>query len=39
MRAVLHEVEVKRRHAGAVDSVEIVSLMDNVTDVFMPDQK
>jgi len=39
MRAVLHEVEVKQPITlEPVDSVEIVSLMDNVTDVFMPDQ-
>ena len=39
MRAVLHDVEVKQPITlEPVDSVEIVSLMDNVTDVFMPDQ-
>jgi len=39
MRSVLHEVEVKQPiRLEPVDSVEIVSLMDNVTDVFMPDQ-
>ena len=39
MRGVLHEVEVKQPITlEPVDSVEIVSLMDNVTDVFMPDQ-
>jgi pimeloyl-ACP methyl ester carboxylesterase len=39
MRAVLHDVEVKQPiKLEPVDSVEIVCLMDNVTDVFMPDQ-
>jgi 7,8-dihydropterin-6-yl-methyl-4-(beta-D-ribofuranosyl)aminobenzene 5'-phosphate synthase len=39
MRTVLHDVEVKQPiRLEPVDSVEIVSLMDNVTDVFMPDQ-
>jgi 7,8-dihydropterin-6-yl-methyl-4-(beta-D-ribofuranosyl)aminobenzene 5'-phosphate synthase len=39
MRAVLHAVEVKQPITlQPVDSVEILSLMDNVTDVFMPDQ-
>ena len=39
MRAVLRDVEVKQPITlEPVDSVEIVSLMDNVTDVFMPDQ-
>ena len=37
--AVLHEVEIRETIAlPPVDSVEIVSLMDNVTDAFMPDQ-
>jgi len=37
--AVLHDVEVRQQiPLQPVDSVEIVSLMDNVTDVFMPDQ-
>jgi hypothetical protein len=36
---VLHEVEVKQPiPLETVDSVEITTLMDNVTDVFMPDQ-
>ncbi len=36
---VLHEVEVKQPiPLQAVDSVQITTLMDNVTDVFMPDQ-
>jgi 7,8-dihydropterin-6-yl-methyl-4-(beta-D-ribofuranosyl)aminobenzene 5'-phosphate synthase len=39
IRAVLHDVEVRQPVTlEPVDSVEIVSLMDNVTDVFMPDQ-
>ncbi len=39
MPAVLHDVEIRQPiRLEAVDSVEIVSLMDNVTDVFMPDQ-
>ena len=39
IRTVLHDVEVKQPiRLEPVDSVEIVSLMDNVTDVFMPDQ-
>src|SRR5258708_3864424 len=37
--AVLHDVEIADPiMLDPVDSVEIVSLMDNVTDVFMPDQ-
>jgi 7,8-dihydropterin-6-yl-methyl-4-(beta-D-ribofuranosyl)aminobenzene 5'-phosphate synthase len=37
--AVLHEVEIRETVTlPPVDSVEIVSLMDNVTDAFMPDQ-
>src|SRR5215469_4525539 len=36
---VLHDVAVKQPiPLEAVDSVEITTLMDNVTDVFMPDQ-
>ncbi len=36
---VLHEVEVKQPiPLQAVDSVQITTLMDNVTDMFMPDQ-
>jgi 7,8-dihydropterin-6-yl-methyl-4-(beta-D-ribofuranosyl)aminobenzene 5'-phosphate synthase len=36
---VLHDVEVRQPiPLEAVDSVEITTLMDNVTDVFMPDQ-
>lgn len=36
---VLHEVEVRQQiPLEPVDSVEITALMDNVTDVFMPDQ-
>lgn len=39
MPAVLHEVAaVPRIDLEPVDAVEIISLMDNVTDVFMPDQ-
>src|SRR5260221_8960433 len=37
--AVLHDVEIADPiMLDPVDSVEIVSLMDNVTDGFMPDQ-
>jgi len=37
--ALLHDVEIADPiMLDPVDSVEIVSLMDNVTDVFMPDQ-
>ncbi len=37
--AVLHDVEpVPRIDLEPVDSVEITTLMDNVTDIFMPDQ-
>jgi 7,8-dihydropterin-6-yl-methyl-4-(beta-D-ribofuranosyl)aminobenzene 5'-phosphate synthase len=37
--AVLHDVELVPQIAlDPVDSVEITSLMDNVTDAFMPDQ-
>src|SRR5713101_3061198 len=37
--AVLHDIEMADPiMLDPVDSVEIVSLMDNVTDVFMPDQ-
>ena len=36
---VLYEVEVRQPiPVESVDSVEITTLMDNVTDVFMPDQ-
>jgi 7,8-dihydropterin-6-yl-methyl-4-(beta-D-ribofuranosyl)aminobenzene 5'-phosphate synthase len=39
MPGVFHEVgEVPQIDLEPVDSVEIVALMDNVTDVFMPDQ-
>ena len=37
--AVRHDVEpVQRIDLEPVDSVEITSIMDNVTDLFMPDQ-
>ena len=37
--AVLHDVEpVQRIDLEPVDSVQVTTLMDNVTDVFMPDQ-
>ena len=39
MPPVLHEAgPVQRIDLEPVDSVEITTLMDNVTDVFMPDQ-
>ncbi len=37
--AVLHEIEPRQRiDLEPVDSVEITTVMDNVTDLFMPDQ-